>query len=322
MATKRFRSLAEIIDYYSTVCDLVKGARLLVPVAPPPLTPQVRFSSLYLKKLTMLYFKLCQCQEACRKRWLIAKVSYRRQMDGQLSFSKGDAFLFEQDQDEWYWVRAWNDLEEGLVPKSLVRELVRRRSLSRSRSLVLIASPASCLLPSFELICSACLASPASALRRTFRIRSSCSATTTRTVTTMSSCKSSKRVSSKFQIHCSQLLSSLSLSLSHTHTLSSFSHIHSHSARVQLVAARTCCAQVRAVPRPLMTIRGSQLQMCCTCTHSSCSATRRCKNFASKVSTTTHFVSLGSLMIGPLCITTFVYSYYVYAIIYFEVVYY
>ena len=86
------------------------------------------------------------------------------------------------------------------------------------------------------------------------------------------------------------------------------SRFHSRCSRVQLAAARSYCARVRAAPRPPLPIRRPLRLRCCTCTHSSCSATRRCTSFASNASLTTHFDSLESHMRGPRCIRTLVYA--------------
>lgn len=97
---RKFDSLLDLIDYYSSTCDLLVNERLLYPVAPPE--PVASRNKLFISILP--YTKLAQSDE--------------------LSFQKGDLLLLENDlKDGWFWCRHVLSGESGLVFASLVEEV-------------------------------------------------------------------------------------------------------------------------------------------------------------------------------------------------------
>lgn len=98
---RQFDSLAELIDYYSSQCDILTDERLLYPVSPPePVT--VNRDRLFISILP--YTKLAQSDE--------------------LSFKKGDLFTLQNDLgDGWLWCRDVKTGQSGMIFSHLVEEI-------------------------------------------------------------------------------------------------------------------------------------------------------------------------------------------------------
>uniref|UniRef100_A0A667ZFB5 RAS p21 protein activator 1 n=1 Tax=Myripristis murdjan TaxID=586833 RepID=A0A667ZFB5_9TELE len=98
---RRFSSLSDLIGYYSYVSCLLKGEKLLSPVAPPEAVCAILCNRLYLFFL-ISPFTLC--------------VS---------SFLKGDMFIVHNELDDgWMWVTNVRTEEQGLIVEDLVEEVV------------------------------------------------------------------------------------------------------------------------------------------------------------------------------------------------------
>uniref|UniRef100_A0A667ZA23 RAS p21 protein activator 1 n=1 Tax=Myripristis murdjan TaxID=586833 RepID=A0A667ZA23_9TELE len=97
---RRFSSLSDLIGYYSYVSCLLKGEKLLSPVAPPEAVCAILCNRLYLFFL-ISPFTLC--------------VS---------SFLKGDMFIVHNELDDgWMWVTNVRTEEQGLIVEDLVEEV-------------------------------------------------------------------------------------------------------------------------------------------------------------------------------------------------------
>ncbi|KAG9353577.1 hypothetical protein JZ751_011696 [Albula glossodonta] len=95
---RRFSSLSDLIGYYSYVSCLLKGEKLLSPVAPPEDRRRVR--------AILPYTKVPETDE--------------------ISFLKGDMFIVHNELDDgWMWVTNVRTDEQGLIVEDLVEEVGR-----------------------------------------------------------------------------------------------------------------------------------------------------------------------------------------------------
>uniref|UniRef100_A0A8C3L1V5 RAS p21 protein activator 1 n=1 Tax=Chrysolophus pictus TaxID=9089 RepID=A0A8C3L1V5_CHRPC len=97
---RRFASLSDLIGYYSHVSCLLKGEKLLFPVAPPePVEDRRRVRAI------LPYTKVPETDE--------------------ISFLKGDMFIVHNElEDGWMWVTNLRTDEQGLIVEDLVEEVV------------------------------------------------------------------------------------------------------------------------------------------------------------------------------------------------------
>uniref|UniRef100_A0A665T8C4 RAS p21 protein activator (GTPase activating protein) 1a n=1 Tax=Echeneis naucrates TaxID=173247 RepID=A0A665T8C4_ECHNA len=97
---RRFSSLSDLIGYYSYVSCLLKGEKLLSPVAPPePVEDRRRVRAI------LPYTKVPDTDE--------------------ISFLKGDMFIVHNElEDGWMWVTNVRTEEQGLIVEDLVEEVV------------------------------------------------------------------------------------------------------------------------------------------------------------------------------------------------------
>uniref|UniRef100_A0AAY4C9A0 Uncharacterized protein n=1 Tax=Denticeps clupeoides TaxID=299321 RepID=A0AAY4C9A0_9TELE len=97
---RRFSSLSDLIGYYSFVSCLLKGEKLLSPVAPPePVEDRRRVRAI------LPYTKVPDTDE--------------------ISFLKGDMFIVHNElEDGWMWVTNVRTEEQGLIVEDLVEEVV------------------------------------------------------------------------------------------------------------------------------------------------------------------------------------------------------
>ncbi|XP_051952716.1 ras GTPase-activating protein 1 isoform X2 [Xyrauchen texanus] len=98
---RRFSSLSDLIGYYSYVSCLLKGEKLLSPVAPPePVEDRRRVRAI------LPYTKVPETDE--------------------ISFLKGDMFIVHNElEDGWMWVTNVRTEEQGLIVDDLVEEVGR-----------------------------------------------------------------------------------------------------------------------------------------------------------------------------------------------------
>ncbi|XP_048475472.1 ras GTPase-activating protein 1-like [Rhincodon typus] len=98
---RRFSSLSDLIGYYSHVSCLLKGEKLLFPVAPPePVEDRRRVRAI------LPYTKVPDTDE--------------------ISFLKGDMFIVHNElEDGWMWVTNLRTDEQGLIVEDLVGEVDR-----------------------------------------------------------------------------------------------------------------------------------------------------------------------------------------------------
>ncbi|XP_029429562.1 ras GTPase-activating protein 1 isoform X3 [Rhinatrema bivittatum] len=98
---RRFSSLSDLIGYYSHVSCLLKGEKLLFPVAPPePVEDRRRVRAI------LPYTKVPDTDE--------------------ISFLKGDMFIVHNElEDGWLWVTNLRTDEQGLIVQDLVEEVGR-----------------------------------------------------------------------------------------------------------------------------------------------------------------------------------------------------
>uniref|UniRef100_A0A3B4APC5 Ras GTPase-activating protein 1 n=1 Tax=Periophthalmus magnuspinnatus TaxID=409849 RepID=A0A3B4APC5_9GOBI len=98
---RRFSSLSDLIGYYSYVSCLLKGEKLLSPVAPPePVEDRRRVRAI------LPYTKVPDTDE--------------------ISFLKGDMFIVHNELDDgWMWVSNVRTEEQGLIVEDLVEEVGR-----------------------------------------------------------------------------------------------------------------------------------------------------------------------------------------------------
>uniref|UniRef100_A0ABM5FTG7 Ras GTPase-activating protein 1 isoform X3 n=1 Tax=Pogona vitticeps TaxID=103695 RepID=A0ABM5FTG7_9SAUR len=98
---RRFSSLSDLIGYYSHVSCLLKGEKLLFPVAPPePVEDRRRVRAI------LPYTKVPETDE--------------------ISFLKGDMFIVHNElEDGWMWVTNLRTDEQGLIVEDLVEEVGR-----------------------------------------------------------------------------------------------------------------------------------------------------------------------------------------------------
>uniref|UniRef100_A0AAX7T9R4 Ras GTPase-activating protein 1 n=1 Tax=Astatotilapia calliptera TaxID=8154 RepID=A0AAX7T9R4_ASTCA len=98
---RRFSSLSDLIGYYSYVSCLLKGEKLLSPVAPPePVEDRRRVRAI------LPYTKVPDTDE--------------------ISFLKGDMFIVHNElEDGWMWVSNVRTEEQGLIVEDLVEEVGR-----------------------------------------------------------------------------------------------------------------------------------------------------------------------------------------------------
>uniref|UniRef100_A0AAR2KVA2 RAS p21 protein activator 1 n=2 Tax=Pygocentrus nattereri TaxID=42514 RepID=A0AAR2KVA2_PYGNA len=95
-----FSSLSDLIGYYSYVSCLLKGEKLLSPVAPP--------------------------EPVEDRRRVRAILPYTKTETDELSFLKGDLFIVHnEDEDGWMWVTNVRTDEQGLIVKGLVKDVGR-----------------------------------------------------------------------------------------------------------------------------------------------------------------------------------------------------
>uniref|UniRef100_A0A8C1SR04 RAS p21 protein activator (GTPase activating protein) 1b n=1 Tax=Cyprinus carpio TaxID=7962 RepID=A0A8C1SR04_CYPCA len=98
---RRFSSLSDLIGYYSYVSCLLKGEKLISPVAPPePVEDRRRVRAI------LPYTKVPETDE--------------------ISFFKGDTFIVHNElEDGWLWVSNVRTDEQGLIVQDLVKEVGR-----------------------------------------------------------------------------------------------------------------------------------------------------------------------------------------------------
>uniref|UniRef100_A0A8C7IU73 Ras GTPase-activating protein 1 n=1 Tax=Oncorhynchus kisutch TaxID=8019 RepID=A0A8C7IU73_ONCKI len=100
---RRFSSLSDLIGYYSFVSCLLKGEKLLSPVAPPePVEDRRRVRAI------LPYTKVPETDE--------------------ISFLKGDMFIVHNELDDgWMWVTNVRTEEQGLIVEDLVEEVISKQ---------------------------------------------------------------------------------------------------------------------------------------------------------------------------------------------------
>uniref|UniRef100_I3KG17 Ras GTPase-activating protein 1 n=1 Tax=Oreochromis niloticus TaxID=8128 RepID=I3KG17_ORENI len=100
---RRFSSLSDLIGYYSYVSCLLKGEKLLSPVAPPePVEDRRRVRAI------LPYTKVPDTDE--------------------ISFLKGDMFIVHNElEDGWMWVTNVRTEEQGLIVEDLVEEVITKQ---------------------------------------------------------------------------------------------------------------------------------------------------------------------------------------------------
>uniref|UniRef100_A0A8C5S9R8 RAS p21 protein activator 1 n=1 Tax=Laticauda laticaudata TaxID=8630 RepID=A0A8C5S9R8_LATLA len=100
---RRFSSLSDLIGYYSHVSCLLKGEKLLFPVAPPePVEDRRRVRAI------LPYTKVPETDE--------------------ISFLKGDMFIVHNElEDGWMWVTNLRTDEQGLIVEDLVEEVISKQ---------------------------------------------------------------------------------------------------------------------------------------------------------------------------------------------------
>uniref|UniRef100_A0A663F734 Ras GTPase-activating protein 1 n=1 Tax=Aquila chrysaetos chrysaetos TaxID=223781 RepID=A0A663F734_AQUCH len=100
---RRFASLSDLIGYYSHVSCLLKGEKLLFPVAPPePVEDRRRVRAI------LPYTKVPETDE--------------------ISFLKGDMFIVHNElEDGWMWVTNLRTDEQGLIVEDLVEEVISKQ---------------------------------------------------------------------------------------------------------------------------------------------------------------------------------------------------
>uniref|UniRef100_A0A7M4E2X4 RAS p21 protein activator 1 n=1 Tax=Crocodylus porosus TaxID=8502 RepID=A0A7M4E2X4_CROPO len=100
---RRFSSLSDLIGYYSHVSCLLKGEKLLFPVAPPePVEDRRRVRAI------LPYTKVPDTDE--------------------ISFLKGDMFIVHNElEDGWMWVTNLRTDEQGLIVEDLVEEVISKQ---------------------------------------------------------------------------------------------------------------------------------------------------------------------------------------------------
>uniref|UniRef100_A0A8C7U533 Ras GTPase-activating protein 1 n=1 Tax=Oncorhynchus mykiss TaxID=8022 RepID=A0A8C7U533_ONCMY len=100
---RRFSSLSDLIGYYSYVSCLLKGEKLLSPVAPPePVEDRRRVRAI------LPYTKVPETDE--------------------ISFLKGDMFIVHNELDDgWMWVTNVRTEEQGLIVEDLVEEVISKQ---------------------------------------------------------------------------------------------------------------------------------------------------------------------------------------------------
>uniref|UniRef100_A0A673WLS1 Ras GTPase-activating protein 1 n=1 Tax=Salmo trutta TaxID=8032 RepID=A0A673WLS1_SALTR len=100
---RRFSSLSDLIGYYSYVSCLLKGEKLLSPVAPPePVEDRRRVRAI------LPYTKVPETDE--------------------ISFLKGDMFIVHNELDDgWMWVTNVRTEEQGLIVEDLVKEVISKQ---------------------------------------------------------------------------------------------------------------------------------------------------------------------------------------------------
>uniref|UniRef100_A0A8C1GZV5 RAS p21 protein activator 1 n=1 Tax=Cyprinus carpio carpio TaxID=630221 RepID=A0A8C1GZV5_CYPCA len=98
---RRFSSLSDLIGYYSYMSCLLKGEKLISPVAPPePVEDRRRVRAI------LPYTKVPETDE--------------------ISFFKGDTFIVHNElEDGWLWVTNVRTDEQGLIVQDLVKEVGR-----------------------------------------------------------------------------------------------------------------------------------------------------------------------------------------------------
>ncbi|XP_062873480.1 ras GTPase-activating protein 1 [Trichomycterus rosablanca] len=98
---RRFSSLSDLIGYYSYVSCLLKGEKLISPVAPPePVEDRRRVRAI------LPYTKVPDTDE--------------------ISFLQGDMFIVHNElEDGWMWVTNVRTEEQGLIVEDLVKEVGR-----------------------------------------------------------------------------------------------------------------------------------------------------------------------------------------------------
>lgn len=96
---REFDSMSDLIGYYTMCSDLLKGERLLHPVAPP--------------------------EPVYDKRKVISILTYSQMPDtDELSFSPGEIFVVHNDMgDGWLWVTSQSTCLSGIINRELVQEL-------------------------------------------------------------------------------------------------------------------------------------------------------------------------------------------------------
>jgi len=96
---REFDSLSDLIGYYTSWSDLLKGERLIYPVAPP--------EPVYDKRKVMSILTYNQMPET-----------------DELSFSPGEIFVVHNDMgDGWLWVTSQSTGLSGIINRELVQEL-------------------------------------------------------------------------------------------------------------------------------------------------------------------------------------------------------
>ncbi|XP_012500201.1 PREDICTED: ras GTPase-activating protein 1 [Propithecus coquereli] len=99
---RRFSSLSDLIGYYSHVSCLLKGEKLLYPVAPP----EAKFWFVNIKTERKIAEK------------------YMADMVVDIDFLKGDMFIVHNElEDGWMWVTNLRTDEQGLIVEDLVEEV-------------------------------------------------------------------------------------------------------------------------------------------------------------------------------------------------------
>ncbi|EPQ10956.1 Ras GTPase-activating protein 1, partial [Myotis brandtii] len=106
---RRFSSLSDLIGYYSHVSCLLKGEKLLYPVAPPEAITAPRDAPVE------------------DRRRVRAILPYTKVPDtDEISFLKGDMFIVHNElEDGWMWVTNLRTDEQGLIVEDLVEEVGR-----------------------------------------------------------------------------------------------------------------------------------------------------------------------------------------------------
>ncbi|KAK4816689.1 hypothetical protein QYF61_020397 [Mycteria americana] len=114
---RRFASLSDLIGYYSHVSCLLKGEKLLFPVAPPEASTKI---------FIVKFLSANNLNPVEDRRRVRAILPYTKVPEtDEISFLKGDMFIVHNElEDGWMWVTNLRTDEQGLIVEDLVEEVM------------------------------------------------------------------------------------------------------------------------------------------------------------------------------------------------------